>query len=119
MRPPPNLRRLFGRLAGLLPARVDAMVGARLLGVALSLAAEVAHGASLPGRASESLSVHPVPLPATVKSAFLERKPAAHVMVDPGYRIWCMSVMRWVDRRLKGSACYMLALTSRYVPTNM
>ena len=42
------------------------------------------------------------PLPKTVQTNFFKKKLAAHVLVDPGYRIWGLAVIQWPDGKYHG-----------------
>jgi hypothetical protein len=41
-------------------------------------------------------------VPSTVKTDFFNEKRNAHVLVDPGYYIWGMAVMKWSDGKYHG-----------------
>lgn len=49
-----------------------------------------------------TISVTPVPLDPAVKEHFFHRQVSSSVLVDPGYRIWGFSVMKWKDGKYHG-----------------
>lgn len=48
------------------------------------------------------MQVVPVPIPASVRKSFQQKELAPHVLVDPEYYCWGMSVIRWSDGKYHG-----------------
>jgi hypothetical protein len=48
---------------------------------------------------ADTLRIKPVPLPASVKDSFSQKKRTKHVLVDPEHRIWDRTVITWKDGR--------------------
>jgi len=46
---------------------------------------------------TDTLAVNSGPIDTSVKDHFFQMQSAANVLVDPGYRIWGLSVVRWTD----------------------
>ncbi|MBI9019067.1 MAG: hypothetical protein JEZ07_17590 [Phycisphaerae bacterium] len=53
-------------------------------------------------RAQNTISLDPIALEKSVKDNFLQKKVAENVLVDPGYRIWGMAVIKWKDGKYHG-----------------
>ena len=45
----------------------------------------------------DTLSIKPIPLPTSIEHSFMTKHRTAHVLVDPNYRIWDRSVIKWHD----------------------